>query len=218
MSIQLAIFDLDGTLADTRLDLAQAVNATREHLGLGPIPNERVYTYVGHGAPELIQRSLGDAATDADVATGIQFFLDYYGAHVLDYTRFFAGVEESLERLRLAGIQMAVLTNKPEAMSHAIVDGLGAGGYFFRVYGGDSLATRKPDPLGVAALIKEAGATPETSVMVGDSRVDVETARNAGIPCCAVTYGFQPETLVDPAPDLLVDRMEQVADWILSRV
>ena len=211
------IFDLDGTLIDSRRDLANAVNATRAHMGLGPLDNQQVYSYVGNGAPELIRRSLANAAGDAEVSSATEFFLGHYRAHVLDCTTLFPGVQESLERLHRAGKRMAVLTNKPEGMSRAIVEGLGAAGYFFRVYGGDSLETRKPDPMGAAALMKEAGSTRATTVMVGDSSVDVVTARNAGIACCAVTYGFQPETLAHPAPDLLVDHMEQVADWILSR-
>jgi phosphoglycolate phosphatase len=217
VSIQLAIFDLDGTLIDSRQDLANAVNATRAHMGLGALDNQRVYSYVGNGAPELIRRSLAKAAGDAEIPIALKFFLGYYRAHVLDCTTLFPGVQESLERLHQAGKRMAVLTNKPEDMSRAIVKGLGTAGYFFRVYGGDSLETRKPDPMGAAALMREAGATRASTVMVGDSSVDVVTARNAGIACCAVTYGFQPETLADPAPDLLVDHMEQVVDWILAR-
>jgi phosphoglycolate phosphatase len=217
VSIQLVIFDLDGTLIDSRLDLANAVNATRAHVGLGPLDNQLVYSYVGNGAPELIRRSLANAADDAEILSGLKFFMGYYRAHVLDSTTLFPGVRKSLERLHSAGKRLAVLTNKPEDMSRAIVEGLGVGGYFFRVYGGNSLETRKPDPMGVAALMKEAGSTRATTVMVGDSSVDVVTARNAGIACCAVTYGFQPETLADPAPDLLVGHMEQVAEWILSR-
>jgi phosphoglycolate phosphatase len=90
------------------------------------------------------------------------------------------------------------------------------GGRFVRVYGGDSFPFKKPDPRGVEALIEETGIGRDRTLMIGDSSVDVATARNAGIRCCAVTYGFQPESLGDPAPDLLVDRMEQAADWILA--
>jgi len=211
------IFDLDGTLIDSRLDLAHSVNATRAHLGLGPITNEEVYRYVGHGAPELIRRSLGGFGGDAAVVAGTGYFLDYYREHVLDCTTLFPGVKEAVERLHAAGRKMAVLTNKPEAMSRTIVKGLGLGDFFIRVYGGESLPERKPHPLGVETLMREASASLMYTVMVGDSSVDVITARNAGIPCCAVTYGFQPETLADPVPDVLFDRMEQVAEWILSR-
>ncbi len=214
--MDLIIFDLDGTLIDSRHDLANAVNATLGYMGREPLTNERVYSYVGNGAPVLVRRALGEGATDAEVAKALEFFLAFYADHDLDYTRLYPGVRETLDRLRDAGKRMAVLTNKPVRMSRHIVDGLGVAPYFFQVYGGNSFETKKPDPMGVEALRKEAGAARETSLMVGDSSVDVLTARNAGIPCCCVTYGFQPESLADPAPDRLIDRMEQLADWLLD--
>jgi phosphoglycolate phosphatase len=213
----LLIFDLDGTLIDSRLDLANAVNATRQHMGMSALENERVYSYVGNGAPVLIRRSLGEQATEAEVQEGLEFFLEYYREHELDHTILYPGVRESLDRLRAAGKRMAVLTNKPVRMSRSIVEGLGVGEHFFQVYGGNSFEFKKPNPIGVDALMKETGATREATLMVGDSSIDVHTARNAGIRCCGVTYGFQPETLADPAPDLLVDRMEELADWVLAR-
>jgi len=215
--LDLLIFDLDGTLIDSRLDLANAVNATRRHMGMGPLENERVYTYVGNGAPVLIRRALGDEASQAEVDRALEYFMGYYRVHELDHTTLYPGVKESLDRLRTAGKNMAVLTNKPVRMSRAIVEGLGVGGHFFQVYGGNSFEFKKPNPIGVKALMKETGAGREDTMMVGDSSVDVLTARNAGIQCCGVTYGFQPETLADPAPDLLVDRMEELADWVLAR-
>jgi phosphoglycolate phosphatase len=215
--MDLLIFDLDGTLIDSRLDLANAVNATRTHMGMTKLDNERVYSYVGNGAPVLIRRALGDQATEAEVQEGLEFFLEYYHEHELDYTTLYPGVREALDRLRAAGRHMAVLTNKPVRMSRAIVEGLGVGGHFFQVYGGNSFEFKKPNPIGVEALRKEVGAAREVTMMVGDSSVDVLTALNAGIACCGVTYGFQPETLADPAPDLLVDRMEEFADWVLAK-
>ena len=214
--MDLLIFDLDGTLIDSRLDLAHAVNATRRHLGMGPLAHETVYSYVGNGAPLLIRRSLGSEAGDAVVEQALAFFLEYYRAHDLDYTTLYPGVRESLDRLRDAGKKMAVLTNKPTAISRHILEGLNVGGHFFRICGGNTFAQKKPDPIGVETLMREAGVDRLRTVMIGDSAVDVATARNARIACCAVTYGFQPDTLADPAPDLLVDRMEQFADWILS--
>jgi phosphoglycolate phosphatase len=215
--MELLIFDLDGTLVDSRLDLANAVNATRVHMGMTPLANERVYTYVGNGAPVLIRRALGEAAGEAQVQEALEYFLEFYREHDLDNTVLYPGVRESLDRLRAAGKRMAVLTNKPVAMSKAIVEGLGTGSYFFRVYGGNSFEFKKPDPIGIASLLAETGFGRDAALMIGDSSVDVRTARNAGIRCCGVTYGFQPETLADPAPDLLVDRMEQMADWVLGR-
>jgi phosphoglycolate phosphatase len=214
--IELLIFDLDGTLIDSRLDLANAVNAARAHIGMRPLENERVYSYVGNGAPVLVRRSLGDQAAEAQVQEALEFFLEYYREHDLDYTTLYPGVRESLDRLRIAGKKMAVLTNKPVRMSRNIVNGLGVGGYFFQVYGGNSFEFKKPHRMGVDALIEEAGVGRDRTMMVGDSAVDVETACNAGIRCCGLTYGFQPESLRDPAPDLLCDRMEDFADWVLK--
>jgi phosphoglycolate phosphatase len=213
--LDLLIFDLDGTLVDSRLDLANAVNATRVHMGMEPLSNERVYTYVGNGAPVLIRRALGDAATEPQVQEALEYFLEYYGAHDLDFTTLYPGVREALDRFRDAGKKMAVLTNKPVSMTGRIIDGLGVGGHFFRVYGGNSFEFKKPNPIGVEKLMEESGAAREETLMIGDSAVDVNTARNARIPCCGVTYGFQPETLADPAPEILVDDMRQLADLLL---
>jgi phosphoglycolate phosphatase len=214
--MNLLIFDLDGTLIDSRLDLAGAVNAARAHMGLAPLTNERVYTYVGNGAPVLIRRALGEGFSDADVERALEFFLEYYRHHDLDHTVLYPGVREALDRLRAAGKQMAVLTNKPVRMSRHIIEGLGVKDHFFQVYGGNSFETKKPHPMGVEVLMQEAGVPAEATVMVGDSAVDVQTARNAGIRCCGLTYGFQPESLTECPPDVLFDRMEQVADWVLG--
>ena len=111
---------------------------------------------------------------------------------------------------------MAVLTNKPVRISRAILDGLGVGGHFFQVYGGNSFDLKKPHPIGVETLMREAGVPADRTLMIGDSSVDIQTARNASIASFGVTYGFQPETLTDPAPDRLLDRMEELADWLLA--
>jgi len=214
--MHLLIFDLDGTLIDSRLDLANAVNAARRHMGMEALENERVYSYVGNGAPVLIRRALGEQATEAELREALEFFLEYYRDHDLDHTTLYPGVRQSLDRLRDSGKRMAVLTNKPVRMSRNIVDGLGVGGYFFQVYGGNSFEFKKPNPIGIEALMKEAGLGRESTIMIGDSSVDVQTARNAGVPCCGVTYGFQPESLADPAPDLKVDRMEDFVRWLLG--
>jgi phosphoglycolate phosphatase len=213
--MDLLIFDLDGTLIDSRIDLANAVNATRIHMGMEALANERVHSYVGNGAPVLIRRALGSQASEAEVQEALEFFLEYYREHDLDYTTLYPGVKGSLDRLRAAGKRMAVLSNKPVGVSHAIVKGLGVAEHFCRVYGGNSFEFKKPDPIGIRKLMEETGIGPQRTIMVGDSSVDVETARNAGVSSCGVTYGFQPETLIDPAPDLKVDRMEELVDWVL---
>jgi phosphoglycolate phosphatase len=215
--MDLLIFDLDGTLIDSRLDLANSVNATRAHLGMGPLPNDLVCSYVGNGAPVLVRRALGPDAPESQVGEALEFFLQHYRGHALEMTTLYPGVRETLERLSASGRHLAVLTNKPTPISRFILDGLGVGACFFRVYGGNSFEQKKPNPIGVETLMREAGVERAQTMMVGDSSVDVLTARNAGILCCGVTYGFQPESLADPAPDLVVDRMEQLADWLLER-
>jgi phosphoglycolate phosphatase len=214
--MDLIVFDLDGTLIDSKKDLANAANAARAHMGMAPIADERVHSYVGNGAPVLIRRVLGAEATEAQVQEALEFFLEYYREHMLDYTALYAGVREALDRLRDAGVRMAVLTNKPVRISRAIVDGLGLGGHFRQVYGGNSFDFKKPHPIGIETLIAECGASRERTMMVGDSSVDMQTARNANVSSCGVTYGFQPESLAAVPPDLLVDRMEELADWVLA--
>jgi phosphoglycolate phosphatase len=216
--MDLVIFDLDGTLIDSRLDLAHSVNATRAHMGMTPLEFERVYSYVGNGAPVLIRRALGEQATELEVEEGLEFFLEYYREHALDYTKLYPGVKRSLDRLEQAGKRMAVLTNKPVRMSNAILEGLGVAPYFFRVYGGNSFEFKKPNPIGVETLMRETEVARERTVMVGDSSVDINTAVNAGVRSCGVTYGFQPETLNDPKPDILVERMEEFVEWALGKV
>jgi phosphoglycolate phosphatase len=216
VSIDLLIFDLDGTLIDSKLDIACAVNATRAHMGMGPLEMDRISSYVGHGAPVLVRRALGPDATETAVQDGLQFFLEYYREHKLDYTRLYPGVRESLDRLREARKRLAILTNKPVAVSRSIIEGLGLRAHFFQVYGGNSFEFKKPSPIGVEKLMAEAGKDRAATVMVGDTAVDVETARNAGVRSCGVRYGFAPESLNDPPPDMLIDRMEQLADWVLS--
>ncbi len=211
--VDLLIFDLDGTLIDSKLDLAQAANATRTHMGMPPIERDLVYSYVGNGAPVLIRRVLGAEAGEAQVQEGLEFFLEFYRDHMLDFTKLYPGVREALDRLRGAGVSMAVLTNKPVRISRAILDGLGVGGYFRQVYGGNSFDFKKPHPIGVETLMAECGAARERTMMVGDSSVDIQTARNARVQSCGVTYGFQPDTLAAVPPDLLVDRMEDLAEW-----
>jgi len=215
--VQLLIFDLDGTLIDSRLDLANSVNATRARFGHGPLANELVYSYVGNGAPVLIRRAMGPDADDAQVSAALEFFLDYYSHHALDDTSLYPGVLESLERFRESGAKMAVLTNKPVRISRRMVEALGVAGYLFQVYGGNSFEHKKPHRVGIDHLRHEAGANISETWMVGDSYVDVQTARNAGVKCCGVTWGFQPETFREFPPDLLVDRMEDFARYLERR-
>jgi phosphoglycolate phosphatase len=215
-SIRLVIFDLDGTLIDSRLDLVHSVNAALRHIRRPELPDDVIASYVGDGAPILIQRALGaEAADDALVRKGLEFFLSYYREHKLDHTTVYPGIPEALAAIRNsengAPRQLAVLSNKPVNPSRAIVDALGLGHYFSQVYGGNSFLSKKPDPEGVRKLLEESAVKPEQAVIVGDSHVDVRTGRNAGLWTVGVTYGFAPHTLENEPPDLLVDTALEVA-------
>ena len=148
MAFELFVFDLDGTLIDSKLDLALAVNAVRANAGMTPLAHETVYSYVGNGAPVLIRRSLGTEASSNLVEEGLQFFYTYYREHMLDNTGLYPGVRDTLNKLLEQGKQMAVLTNKPVRFSEGIIERLGLAGHFRRIYGGNSFESKKPDPEG----------------------------------------------------------------------
>ncbi len=216
-SIKLVIFDLDGTLIDSRLDLVHSVNAALRHIGRPALPDDVIASYVGDGAPILIQRALGGEAVDeAVVRQGLQFFLSYYREHKLDHTTVYAGIREVLGAIQQASNgrprKLAVLSNKPVVPSRAIVDALGLGRFFTQIYGGNSFATKKPDPEGARKLLAENGVRPEEAAIVGDSHVDVETGISAGLWTVGVSYGFAPHTLKERPPDVLVDTPDELAE------
>jgi phosphoglycolate phosphatase len=216
--VKLLIFDLDGTLIDSRLDLIHSVNAMLRHLGRTDLPGDVIASYVGDGAPTLIRRALGDPRDEGVIKAGLEHFLTYYRAHKLDHTHVYDGVKDMLTVLHNSnGIrrQMAVLSNKPVIPSRAIVEALGLAGFFTHVYGGNSFSTKKPDPKGAQTILKETRTRPEETLMVGDSSVDVITGRNAGLWTCGVTYGFAPHTLCEAPPDVTIDKPHELADLFL---
>ena len=213
----LLIFDLDGTLIDSRLDLVHAVNATRADAGRGPLPDSQIFSFVGNGAPVLVKRAMGPEASEEEVANALEFFLDYYRHHALDYTILYPEVGDALHRLHASGARLAVLTNKPVRISERIMKALGLAPLFFRIYGGNSFDHKKPHPIGIETLRAEVNASAEDTWMVGDSWVDVQTARNAGVAVCGVTWGFQPETFREFPPDVLVERLEDFAERFIAR-
>jgi len=213
---KLLIFDLDRTLVDSRLDLIHTVNSMLEHFHRAPLPDDVIASYVGDGAPMLVRRALGDPDDEAFVQEAVEYFLAYYRVHKLDHTHVYDGVKEALEAIRDSSStpdrRLAVLSNKPVNPSRAIVDALGLGEFFIRVYGGNSFHTKKPDPLGVNTLLRETGTAPEEAVMIGDSSIDVITGRNSGLWTCGVNYGFAPRSLLDAPPDVLVDSPQELAE------
>jgi phosphoglycolate phosphatase len=213
--VRLLIFDLDGTLIDSRLDLVHSVNATLDHLGRAHLPHEIIESYVGNGVTVLMRRALGLDAGDEEIQRAQEFFLSYYRLHMLDHTVVYPGVREMLEML--SGRDMAVLTNKPVRFSEDILKGLDIARYFSFVYGGNSFENKKPDPIGVQTLLRDFAAAPKEAMMVGDSAVDVRTARNAGIWACGVTYGLDAKGLRLEPPDLLLDSMADLPAHLNGR-
>ena len=203
------LFDLDGTLIDSKLDLVNSVNFMLREMQRDVLPLATVASYIGHGAPRLVADALGPDTAEADRKRGLEIFLAYYNEHNLDATRAYPGVREGLEALQ--DRPMAVLTNKPAKMSVAILEALGLLKYFRAVYGGDTFEKKKPDPAGALAILKKLGVDPRESAMVGDSDVDIKTARNAGMFAIGVSYGFgQHDRNIQPA-DLYVDSLQEIA-------
>ncbi|MBI1740750.1 MAG: HAD-IA family hydrolase [Candidatus Koribacter versatilis] len=207
--IRLLVFDLDGTLIDSRLDLIHSINAMLRHFERAELPGELIATYVGDGAPTLVRRSLGDPIDEPFFRAALEYFLGYYRIHKLDHTVVYAGIPEALMRLASPanGMQrlMAILSNKPVNPSRDIVQALGLADFFVRIYGGNSFTTKKPDPLGVQTILEETGVAASEALMIGDSSIDVLTGRNAGLWTCGVTYGFAPHTLEGAPPDVVIE-------------
>jgi phosphoglycolate phosphatase len=220
---RLIVFDLDGTLIDSRVDLCNSVNATLAHFGKPALPDIVISGYIGDGVSMLVRRAIGDLEGDSTderyVAEAITFFLDYYRIHKLDYTYVYPGVLESLETIHAArpNIFMAVLTNKPVHPSRDICAYFGLSRFFFQNYGGNSFHTKKPDPHGLESLIAEASAldgrtiTPSETIMVGDTDIDVLTARNCGALSIGCTFGLKPHSLTYATPDHIANTP---ADWL----
>jgi phosphoglycolate phosphatase len=203
------VFDLDGTLIDSKLDLANSVNEMLRETGRPALDAELVASYVGHGAPQLIASALGAASTEEERREGLAIFLKHYEQQKLENTQAYPGVLEGLQMLE--GTPMAVLSNKPAKMSREILEGLGLAHYFDGVYGGDSFEKKKPDPVGALAILRELGASAEEAAMVGDSDVDVQTARNAGMLAVAVTYGFGQHDKKSNLADVYVGSLTELA-------
>jgi phosphoglycolate phosphatase len=208
-AVRALIFDLDGTLIDSKQDLIRSVNAMLEEMGREKLHEDTISGYIGHGAPKLVARALGNGATEQEREQALRFFLAHYEAHKLDSTRPYPGVAEALKELR--EFPMAVLTNKPVRVSRRIVEGLGLEKYFRAVYGGNSFETKKPDPLGARKILEELGATAGETMLVGDSEVDVQTARNAGTLAAAVNYGFGTHDRVAYPADVYLERLTDLA-------
>lgn len=208
------IFDLDGTLVDTKTDLAAATNFMLSALELPILTIAQVEQFIGEGARVLVERALGPQRADL-VPRGFALFMDYYTAHLLDHTQPYAGIPELLATAYAQSRALSVLTNKPEVPSRAILTGLGLANFFGALVGGDTLPVRKPDPQGVRYLQQLTGVNLAETVLIGDSRIDVETGRGAGITTCGVTWGFGAEGIQACAPHFVADSPAQLLALLL---
>lgn len=204
----LIVFDLDGTLVETREDLAASVNYALGVCGFDEHPVDTIVQFVGDGAQKLIQRAVGQGAGPGACEKVLRVFLDHYTGNCTDRSLPYPGVQEVIPLLSPS--PLSVLTNKPAVPTEKILNNLNLAGYFRQVIGGDSEFGRKPDPAGLLSLAAEAGACPGRTLLVGDTKVDVETARNAGCKCAGVKYGFRPLDFATCPPDYFLDEFRDL--------
>ncbi|NOT54582.1 MAG: HAD-IA family hydrolase [Deltaproteobacteria bacterium] len=209
------IFDLDGTLVDTKTDLAAATNSMLAALALPTLTVPQVQQLIGDGARVLVARALGQQRADL-VPHGFSLFMEYYTAHLLDHTHSYPGIRELLAAAHAQGITLSVLTNKPEVPSRTILTGLGLADFFGAIVGGDTLPARKPDPLGVHDLQRRTGIDLAATLLIGDSRIDMATGQAAGVTTCGVTWGFDAEGMREYAPWFVADSVPHLATLLLS--
>jgi phosphoglycolate phosphatase len=213
----LIVFDLDGTLVDSRRDLAGSANLLLKQLGAAPLSVDQVVGMVGEGARVLVGRVLDAAGVDTDLDAALTRFLAIYDEHLVDHTRLYPGVIDALQALE-GRATLAVLTNKPGHHTGRLLEALEVSRYFFAVIGGDARWPRKPDPSSLQHLIAAAGASPASTIMVGDSMVDVETARGARARLCIARYGFGHIPVAETGDALVADDAQDLKALLLSAV
>jgi phosphoglycolate phosphatase len=219
-SARLAVFDLDGTLIDSRRDLADSANHMLAAYGAGPLADDRIASMVGCGAPTLVKRVMSAAGVQAPLDEALARFLSAYDERLTHHTRPYDGIPDVLEELESRGTSMAVLTNKPMEQSVRILDAFGLSKYFPRIVGGDGPWPRKPAPDGMQFLMREVAAGADDTVLIGDSTIDLQTSRNAGVRICLARYGFGFAGV--PPADLrgdesLVDAPAQISEALHAR-
>lgn len=208
------IFDLDGTLVDSKADLATATNAMLAALGLPQLSLAQVAGFIGRGARVLVEKALGEANHHL-VDQGFSLFMRYYAAHLLDETRLYHGLDSLLADAQAHGVCLSILTNKPEAPARTIVAGLALASFFPLIVGGDTLPTKKPDPQGVRYLQRRTQVDLQATLLIGDSRVDYETGVAAGVAMCGVTWGFGARDFSQCVPHFVVDTPERLRALVL---
>ncbi len=202
-SIQLIVYDFDGTLVDTKIDIAISVNCVLEELCLPNLPHETIFNFVGRGVHNLMTQSLKETGfTNTPLA--IELFMKYYEKHLMDNTDFFSNCRDIINTF--SHKKQAILSNKPSKFIKIILENLNCLDPFCKILGGDSFESKKPDPQGLIYLMNNFKLSSENLIMVGDSLVDIETAQRAGVPVCAVTYGHASrEALKTANPNWIID-------------
>lgn len=213
MSYKCLLFDLDGTLVDSRADLANSVNLMLAEIGLEVLPSVRVLNFVGEGARLLVERALTAAAgtppLPSEIDDALKVFQRHYSEHLLDCTRVYPEVEETLARLDY--LPKAIVTNKPHEFSVALLEGLGMLSQFEVVIGGDSLPERKPSPMMLIEAARGCGVEPADCLMVGDTKFDVTAGRAAKMKTCGYIPGFRGRTeLAEAGADFLIERFSEL--------
>lgn len=217
MGIRCLLFDLDGTLIDSRDDLADSVNLTLSELDLANLPSETIYNFIGEGVFNLVNRSISvslDKESEKDFADyGVEIFRKHYSENLVVKTRLYEGVAETLEKL--SDYPKAVITNKPHDFSVLILEKLGIAQHFSLVVGGDSFPERKPSPVPLLSAVEKLGFSTEEFLMIGDSRVDIEAGKNANIKTCGCIYGFRGRDELEKAgADFLIEKFSDLVEIV----
>ncbi len=211
------VFDLDGTLVDTAPDLADATNHVMRRLGLAPVVEAEIRPYVGHGALKMIERaaaSHGRALERQELYDLFEVFIAHYTAHIADRSRPYDGAIAALESARAQGARLAICTNKIEAHTRQLLDALSLSSYFAAVAGRDSLGVCKPDPAHLTGVIAQASGDAKRAIMIGDSDIDIRTAKGAGVPIIAVDFGYCVEPVAAFEPDAVISHYRDLATTI----
>lgn len=207
------VFDLDGTLADTARDLIATLNILLQREGLPPVGHDAARYLVGAGARALIERGFKLAGAPLDVREAdrlVKEFLAHYESHIADETRLFPGAESALKRFADAGFILAICTNKPEGLARLLLEKLSAAEYFSAICGRGSFEVHKPDPRMLHLTIERAGGDPSRAIMVGDSKTDIDTAKNAGAPIIAVDFGYTDAPIASLGPDRIISHFDEL--------
>lgn len=213
--LKLIIYDLDGTLVDTREDIALSANYMLTQMQAPQLPHDEIARYVGRGVFHLIKNCL-KTDDQRQIDKGIKIYRKYYGEHMLDHSKLYPGAKQTLQAFDSR--KQVVLTNKPNPFSRELLEALGVAKYFSEIIAGDSNFPKKPDPAAIFAMQQRFDASSSETLFVGDSAVDIETARNAGVPIVVVTHGFSNETELKAArPDGIVKNFHQLTEWMSKK-